>query len=77
MSAESNPLREECELSQEDFLAAKSNPSLSISLDSAIEPSPEPKTSEEEEFDSRRCIPDSRMTHLEIQETHRISSMPN
>ena len=35
MSAKSNPLREECELSQEDFLAAKSNPSPSLSLDLA------------------------------------------
>ena len=35
LSAESDPLLEECESSQDDFLAAKSNPSPSISLDSA------------------------------------------
>jgi hypothetical protein len=50
LSAESNPLREECELTHEDFLAAEPNPSFSISSYSALEPSPESGTSEEGEI---------------------------
>ena len=50
LSAESDPLREECELTHEGFLAAEPNPSFSISSYSALEPSPEPGTSEEEEI---------------------------
>ena len=50
LSAQSNPLREECELTHEDFLAAEPNPSFSISSYSALEPSPEPGTSEEGEI---------------------------
>ena len=50
LSAESDTLQEECELTQEDCLAAEPNPSSSISLDSAIESSPEPGTSEGEEI---------------------------
>ena len=50
MSAEYDPLQEECELTQEDFLAAEPNPSSSISLDLAIKSSPEPGTSEGEEI---------------------------
>ena len=48
--AESGPLQEECELTHEDLLAAKPNPSFPISSDSAPEPSPEPGTSEEQEI---------------------------
>jgi len=48
--AESDPLQEECELTHEDFLAAEPNPSFSISSYSALEPSPEPGTSEEGEI---------------------------
>ena len=44
------PLQEEHKLSQEDFLAAESNPSSFTPLDSALEPSSEPGTSEEEEI---------------------------
>ena len=36
LSAEYDPLQEECELTQEDLLAAEPNPSSSISRDSAI-----------------------------------------
>ena len=50
LSAESHPLQEECELTHEDFLAAESNPSFPISSYSALELSPEPGTSEEEEI---------------------------
>jgi hypothetical protein len=50
LSAESDPLQEECELTHEDFLAAEPNFSFPISSDSAVEPSPEPGTSEEEEI---------------------------
>ena len=50
LSAESDPLQEECELTHEDFLAAEPNPSFSISSYSALEPSPEPGTSEEGEI---------------------------
>ena len=53
LSAESDPLQEECELTQEDSLAAEPNPSSSISLDSAIESSPEPGTLEGEEIHPR------------------------
>ena len=52
LSAEYDPLQEECELTQEDFLAAEPNPLSSISRDSAIEFSPEPGTSEGEEIHS-------------------------
>ncbi|RLM61855.1 hypothetical protein C2845_PM14G07880 [Panicum miliaceum] len=45
----SKPLREECESSHENLLAAESDPSPSISSHSAIEPSTEPGTSEGEE----------------------------
>ena len=44
------PLQEEHKLSQEDFLAAESNPSSFTPLDSALEPSSELGTSEEEEI---------------------------
>ena len=50
LSAESDPLQEECELTHEDFLAAEPNPSFSISSYSALEPSPKPGTSEEGEI---------------------------
>ena len=50
MSAEYDPLQEECELTQEDFLAVEPNPSSSISRDSAIESSPELGTLEREEL---------------------------
>ena len=53
LSAESDPLQEECELTQEDSLAAEPNPSSSISLDSAIKSSPEPGTLEGEEIHPR------------------------
>ena len=44
------PLQEECKSSQEDLPIAESNPSTSTSLDSAVELTPEPRTSEEEEI---------------------------
>ena len=50
LSAEFDPLQEECELTHEDLLAAEPNPSSPISSDSAVEPSPELGTSEEEEI---------------------------
>jgi len=50
LSAESDPLQEECELTHEDLLAAEPNPSFPISSDSAVETSPEPGTSEGEEI---------------------------
>jgi len=50
LSAESDPLQEECELTHEDLLAAEPNPSFPISSDSAVETSPEPKTLEGEEI---------------------------
>ena len=50
LSAEFDPLQEECELTHEDLLAAEPNPSFSISSYSALEPSPEPGTSEEGEI---------------------------
>ena len=50
LSAEYDPLQEECELTQEDFLVAEPNPSSLISRDSSIESSPEPGTSEGEEI---------------------------
>ena len=50
LSAESDPLQEECELTHEDLLAAEPNLSSSTSLDSALETSPEPGTSEGEEI---------------------------
>jgi len=50
LSAESDPLQEECELTHEDLLAAEPNLSTSTSLDSALETSPEPGTSEGEEI---------------------------
>ena len=37
-------------MTHEDFLAAEPNPSSPISSNSAVEPSPEPGTSEEEEI---------------------------
>jgi hypothetical protein len=45
---ELKPLREECESSHEDPLAADSDPSPSTSSHSAIEPSTEPRTSKGE-----------------------------
>ena len=36
LSAESDPLQEECELTHEDYLAAEPNPSFPISSDSAV-----------------------------------------
>jgi hypothetical protein len=45
----SKPLREECESSHEDPLAAESNPSTPTSSHSAIEPSTELGTSKGEE----------------------------
>ena len=50
LSAESDPLQEECELTYEDLLAAEFNLSSSTSLDSVLETSPEPGTSEGEEI---------------------------
>ena len=50
MPAESGPLQEECELTHEDLLAAEPNLSFPISSNSAVEPSPELGTSEEEEI---------------------------
>jgi hypothetical protein len=50
LSAESDPLQEECELTHEDLLAAEPNPSFPISSDSVVETSPEPGTSEGEEI---------------------------
>ena len=50
LSAESDPLQEECELTHEDLLAAEPNPSFPISSDSALETSPELGTSEGEEI---------------------------
>ena len=50
LSAESDPLQGECELTHEDLLAAEPNPSFPISSDSAVETSPEPGTSEGEEI---------------------------
>ena len=44
------PLQKELKLSQEDFLAAESNPSSFTPSDSALEPSSEPGTLEEEEI---------------------------
>jgi len=50
LSAESDPLQEECELTHEDLLAAEPNLSTSTSLDSALEILPELGTSEGEEI---------------------------
>ena len=50
LSAESDPLQEECELTHEDLLAAEPNHSFPISSDSPVEPSPKPGTSEEGEI---------------------------
>ena len=50
LSPESDPPREECESTHEDFLAAEPNRSSSTSSDSALEPSPEVVTSEGEEI---------------------------
>ena len=52
LSAESGPLQEECELTHEDLLATEPNTSFSISLDSALETSSEPGTSEGKEIHS-------------------------
>ena len=43
-------IQQECESRQEDLPAAESSPSTSTSLDSAIELTPDPGTSEEEEI---------------------------
>ena len=48
--AESTPSQEQRKSSDEDILAAKPNPSLSIPLDSALETSPEPRVLEKEEI---------------------------
>ena len=73
LSAESGPLQEECELTHEDLLAAEPNPSLTISLDSALETSPEPRTSEGEEIHPQSFLLDLRMNQRETIETPRIS----
>jgi len=44
------PIQQECELCQEDLPAAESSPSTSTSLDSAIELTPDPGISGEEEI---------------------------
>ena len=48
--AESTPSQEQHNSSHEDILAAEPNRSLSIPLDSALEPSPEPRVLEKEEI---------------------------
>ena len=73
LSAESDPLQEECELTHEDLLAAEPNLSSSTSLDSALETSPEPGTSEGEEIHPRSSLLDSRTNQRETIETPRIS----
>ena len=44
------PIQQECESCQEDLPAAESSSSTSTSLDSAVELTPDPGTSEEEEI---------------------------
>ena len=73
LSAESDPLQEECELTHEDLLAAKTNPSFPISSDSAVEPSPNQEHRRKKKFDPRSSIPDSRMIRLKPINTPRIS----
>ena len=73
LSAETDPLQEECELTHEDLLAAEPNLSSSTSLDWALETSPEPGTSEGEEIHPRSSLLDSRMNQRETIETPRIS----
>ena len=73
LSAESDPLQEECELTHEDLLAAEPNLSSSTSLDSALETSPEPGTSEGEEIQPQSSLVDSRMNQWKSIETPRIS----
>ena len=48
--AESTPSQEQCKSRHEDNLAAEPDRSLSIPLDSALEPSPEPRILEKEEI---------------------------
>ena len=48
--AESTPFQEQHKSSHEDILAAEPDHSLSIPLDSALEPSPEPRVLEKEEI---------------------------
>ena len=48
--AESTPSQEQCKSSHEDILAPEPDCSLSIPLDSALEPSPEPRVLEKEEI---------------------------
>ena len=51
------PIQEECESRQEEFPAAESNSSTSTSLDSAVELTPDPGTSEEERIQpSESCF---------------------
>ena len=74
LSAESDPLQEECELTHKDLLAAEPNPSFPISLDSALETLPEPGTSREKRFTPpQSSLLDSRMNQRETIETPRIS----
>ena len=73
LSAESDPLQEECELTHEDLLAAEPNLSSSTSFDSTLETSPEPGTSEGEEIHPRSSLLDSRTNQWETIETPRIS----
>ena len=49
-AAESVPFHEQHKSCHEDILGAKSDHSLSIPLDSALEPSPEPRVLEKEEI---------------------------
>ena len=73
LSAEYDPLQEECELTQENFLAAEPNPSSSISRDSSIESSPEPGTSEGEEIHTPKFSSRFEDESKETIETPRIS----
>jgi len=51
------PIQQECESRQEDLPAAESSPSTSTSLDSAVELTPHPGTTEEEEIQpSKSCF---------------------
>ena len=55
------PLQQECESRQEDLPAAESSSSTSTSLDSTVELTPDPGTSEEEEIQPPKSYFDSRM----------------
>jgi hypothetical protein len=71
------PLREEHKSSHEDLLVAKSDPSPSTSLDSSIEPSPEPGTSEGEEIRPLKFPSQFEDDPSGTIETPRISLMSN